>query len=47
MHDLKNISRPTMPPANAKPPEWACGLAVFTLAAVSGAIFMIFLTGGF
>jgi hypothetical protein len=46
MHDLKNIQRPTMP-ANARPPEWACGLAVFTLAAVCGAVFMIMLTGGF
>lgn len=45
MHDLKNIR--ISKPANARPPEWFCGLAVFTLAAVSGAIFMIFLTGGF
>lgn len=47
MHDLKNIQRPRMPPANARPPEWACGLAVFALAAVCGAVFMIMLTGGF
>lgn len=47
MHDLKNFRSPKMPPANARPPEWFCGLACFILAAISGAIFMIFLTGGF
>ena len=47
MHDLKHLQRPTMPPANARPPEWFCGLACLTLAAVSGAVFAIFLTGGF
>ena len=45
MHDLKNIR--ISKPVSARPPEWFCGLAVFTLAAVSGAVFMIFLTGGF
>lgn len=47
MHDLKNFRSPKMSPANARPPEWFCGLAVFTLAAVAGAVFMVFLTGGF
>lgn len=47
MHDLKNLRRPTMPPANARPPEWACGFACLILAMVSGAVFAIMLTGGF
>lgn len=47
MHDLKHLQRPTMPTANARPPEWACGLACLVLGITSGAVFAIMLTGGF
>lgn len=43
MHPYKP-QRPTMPPQNARPPEWLCAVILVTMTAALAAVIMLRLT---